>query len=145
MVLGWSPWPQGHRVVPVTKIGSLDLDLWIFKVFAQKLIFWWLCEFVAYVNFNYINKWLFKLKWKIFGCLVLLSQLYSLLDGKSYTGEGSGSFENLEKTCLEQGAASFMNSRKSRKNDIANHHLWRDVLASLLMPGVIIIVILNSY
>ena len=39
-------------------------------------------------------------------------------------------------TCFFEGAASLTNWRKSRKNDVANHHLWHDILASPRIPKI---------
>ena len=37
---------------------------------------------------------------------------------------------------VNQGAASLENWRKSRKNDVANHHLRHDVMASPKIPNI---------
>ena len=31
LVLGWSPWPQGHRMLKIFQIGPQGPDLWILK------------------------------------------------------------------------------------------------------------------
>ena len=59
--------------------------------------------------------------------------------------------EKKKMTHLVQGnnldCMNLSKERRSRKNDVANRHLGCDILAhqGSLMPGVIIIVILNCY
>ena len=50
MILGWPPWPQGHRMVKIFQIGPQGPKLWIFEKldFFEKLC----CCFVRAVSYQ---------------------------------------------------------------------------------------------
>ena len=75
------------------------------------------------MRFGYSNQILQKLR--VCDCLALKNQVKTI-----------SQFSIIHTTHnTHQGAASLTNWRKSRKNDVANRHLWREILASPRIPN----------